>query len=98
MLAAAASLFGWHVVGSAKGRAAHREGAQLAFKVFGQSKIGDVWLAAGVEQDVRGLLVAMQNAVLVRMMDRARDGSDEAGAMPNFVRALPSGFSAPGFS
>ena len=40
---------------------------------LGQAEVGDVGLALGIEQDVRRLQVAVQDAALVGVVDRAGD-------------------------
>ena len=45
----------------------------LGVDPLGQSEVGDVGLALAIEEDVRGLQVAVEDASLVRVMDGAGD-------------------------
>ena len=45
----------------------------IALDPLGQAEVGDVGLALGVDHDVRGLQVAVQDAPLVRMVDGPGD-------------------------
>ena len=62
-----------HVAGRADDCAGVREIA-VAFDALGQAEVGDVRRAVGVEQDVAGLEVAVQDAALVGVVDGASDG------------------------
>jgi hypothetical protein len=48
----------------------------LALDLLGQAEVR-VRLALGIEEDVRGLEVAMENATLVRVMDGAGDRGEQ---------------------
>jgi hypothetical protein len=56
-----------------------REGAVLLHQLR-EAKVGQVRLAVGVEQDVARLDVAMEDAVLMGVIDGAGDGGDECDA------------------
>ena len=76
LLGMAGGLLGRHVGWGAEQRG--RPGDVIAaFDDFGQPEVGDVRLAVCVHQEVGGLEVAVENAVFVRIMDRARDCGDQ---------------------
>ena len=74
----AGGLLGGHVAGRAQDRAADRQRAVLTGPL-GQAEVGDVRASLAVEQDVRGLQVAVQEAALVGVVDGAGQGSHQPG-------------------
>ena len=64
-------LFGRHVGRRAKNLSLHGH-RDLARFPLGESEIGDVRLARAVDQDVAGLQVAMNDALLMGVMQRTR--------------------------
>ena len=68
-------LFRRHVTRRAQHFHRARDGA-LRFDQSRQPEIGEMWFAFCVEQNVSRLDVAMQNAVLVRVMNSARQLGD----------------------
>ena len=69
-------LFRRHVTGRAQHFQRARDGA-LGFDQSGKTKIGQMRFAFFIEQNVSRLDVAMQNAVLMRVMHGARDLRDQ---------------------
>ncbi len=65
-------LLGCHVRGSAEDEAGVRQAA-VVLDALGQPEIGDVGLVVFIEQDVRGLQVAMQDAAQVCVVDGPGD-------------------------
>jgi hypothetical protein len=70
-------LFGGHVAGGADNGARLRQ-ALPTLDALGQAEVGDVRLALRVQEDVGRLEVAVQDAALVREMDRPRHGRQES--------------------
>ena len=73
-------LFRRDVAGGPEARQAFRQVALRAHP-FGQAEIAHQRFAAGVEQDVSRLEVAMQNAFAMRIIDRPRDFRDQPHAL-----------------
>jgi len=59
---------------------------------FGQSEIGHEWFTATVEQDVSRLEIAMQNRVLMRVLDSMRHFGHKPDAFAQFVAQDRLGF------
>ena len=55
---------------------------------LGQAEVGDVRLALLVQQDVRRLQVAVEDAALVGMVDRLGDDGDQPGRGARVVGEL----------
>src|SRR5262249_28126190 len=55
---------------------------RILFEPLGQPEVSDVRLPVGVEQDVRRLQVAMQDAALMRVVDGPRDGGHDFRCPP----------------
>ncbi len=75
-------LLGGHVARRADDRPLVRQGPLLAADPLGQAEVGDVRLAAGIEEDVGRLEVAVQDAVPVGLMHRPRHRGHQAGGGP----------------
>jgi len=70
--------------GHVAGRAQHRAGGRqlgIGRKDLGQPEIGEKGLAVGVDQDVRGLQVAVHHAVPVQVLHGPRDRGQQAHAL-----------------
>src|SRR4030095_2776341 len=80
-------LFRRHKIWRTENLDGHRE-AGIAIEPSRQTKIGDARLVVRVNQHVRGLEVAMENAALVRVMDRRGDKLDIAGGPGRGQRLL----------
>ncbi len=74
--AGAGGLLGGHVGRRAENRARERE-VRLGLDPFGQAEIRNMRPSVGIDQNIRGLQIAMQNAALVRVMDSSRDWREE---------------------
>ncbi len=93
--AVAAGLFGGHVPRRADDQAGARQ-RLAAEQALGDAEVRQVRSPARVEQDVRRLQVAVQQAVLVRVVDRPRDRRHEAGGAANVAGdRRPLGEAAP---
>ena len=68
----AGSLFGRHETGRSQDLAGYGE-AEIATGTFGQAEIGDPWPVLLVDQDIRRLQVAVQDALLVGVINRLGD-------------------------
>ena len=55
---------------------------------LGQAEVGDVSTPFVVDQDIRGLQIAMQHTSLVCMVDRSRDRGDQASSRPGVTREI----------
>ena len=71
-VAVAGRLLGRHVTGRAQNRPGGRQRA-LFRNPPGQTEIGDLGLAVAVDQDVRGLQIAVKEALAVSVMHGRRD-------------------------
>ena len=68
----AGGLLGRHVRGRAEQRAGERAGRdRVGVDALGDAEVGDVRDAVDVEEDVRGLQVAMEHAAAVAVVDGA---------------------------
>ena len=85
------SLFRRHVTGRAQDFQRARDRA-FRFDQSGQSEIGQMRFAFSIEQNVSRLDVAMQNAVLVRVMNSARHFRNEFRRAPDRHRLAPGDF------
>ena len=84
---AARRLFGGHVARRAGDHAGGRHVGAVG-KHLRQPEIGHVGLAVGVQQDVRGLQVAVDDPLLVQMFDRAGHGGHQPHGGMHVDRAL----------
>src|SRR4029078_7977443 len=78
-------LFGGHVCVSPNGGAGLRL-VLIHVQPFRQAEVGDVRTSLKVEQNVRGLQIAMENAALVLMVHRPGNVSDEFSRRPRIRR------------
>ena len=78
LLDAPGGLLGGHVARRAEDGAGARLLA-VVVQPLGQAEVGDVRLVVLVDEDVRRLQIAVQDAVLVGVVDGAGDGLDVAG-------------------
>ena len=77
-------LFRRHVVWRAEDRKSLGEIA-FALQPFRKAKVAHVRFASGIEEDISRLQIAMQNSVLVRKRDGARQFRDQCGSFAWFV-------------
>ena len=75
----ALSLFRRHVKGRAKNGERLREIA-FALEPFRQTEVAHERFVGAIEQNIPGLQITMQNPVLMRVLDRARDCGYEFGS------------------
>ena len=64
----------WRADDGTRRRAAGSE--RFARDGLGQTEIADMWLIVRIDQDVRRFQIAMKDAMLVCMMNRATDGGE----------------------
>ncbi len=74
----AGSLFWRHVAGRAHNQAGIGQPA-VRLETLGQAEIGDIRFALGVEQDIGGFQVAVQNAALMGEVDGSSDICQQGG-------------------
>src|SRR5205814_3454640 len=84
-------LFRRHVTRSAQNFHRARDGA-FGFDQPCQPKIGEMWFALCVEQDVSGFDVSMEDSVLVRVMNSARDFGNQFRGAPRRHWFAPNHF------
>ena len=77
-------LFRRHVVWRAEDRQSLGEIA-FALQPFRKAEVAHVRFASGIEEDISGFQIAMQNSVLVREGDRACQFRDQCGSFAWFV-------------
>src|SRR5207249_3485577 len=77
----ALGLLGRHVAGGADDGTALRL-ASAALHALGQAEVGDMRLTLAVEEDVAGLEVAVEDAALVGVVDRAGNPGQKIGSGP----------------
>ena len=80
-------LFGRHVIGRAK----HLPGCRqfgIAFELLGQAKVRDARLIGFIQQHVGRFEVAVQDATLMRIVDRLGDGLDVTGGASGWQRTV----------
>jgi len=82
-----AGLFGGHVVGRAKNLTRHGD-IRLCLDLFREAEVRHVGHASGIDQDVRRFEVAMQDPLLVRVVDGLGDGFHPFGRAPRRNRCL----------
>src|SRR5436190_13733686 len=80
-LGVASRLLGRHVAGRTHHRAGQSEAVRVV-QAFGQSEVAYVRLALGVEQDVPGFEVAVQDGTLMGVVDGASNFGEQERSLP----------------
>ena len=77
-----------HEVGRAEHLATQRQ-TGLALQALGQAEIGDARLVVGVDEHIRWFEVAVQDALLMRVVDRFGNGLEILSRAPGRQRNVP---------
>jgi hypothetical protein len=84
-------LFGRYEIG----RAQHLTGqgqVGISAQAFCEAEVSNPRLVEGINQDIRGLKIAMENALLVSIMHRLRDRLEVSRRAPGWQRLIPHQF------